>query len=91
MAVSTDFTITPLAYLESFSTPWGLFSLEHEVNRRGLRTQISAITEVTKYPLHLGRVKQWLKEDLPNSSMRWWGLKLSTSPSAIQRFNHLAA
>ena len=39
MAVSTDFTITPLAYLESFSTPWGVFSLEYGVNRRGLRTQ----------------------------------------------------
>ena len=53
IAVSTDFTITPLAYLQSFSTTWGVFSLEHGVNRRDLRTQTSAITEVAKYPLHL--------------------------------------
>ena len=32
MAVSTDFTITPLAYLDFFSTSWGVFSLEHGVN-----------------------------------------------------------
>ena len=71
MAVSTDFTITPLAYLESFSTPWGVLSLEHGVNRWGLRTQTSATTEVAKYPLHLGGVKQWLKEDLLNSLTTW--------------------
>ena len=34
------------AYLDSFSTPWGVFSLEHGVNHRGLRTRTSAITEV---------------------------------------------
>ena len=52
------------AYLESFSTPRGVFSLEHGVNHWSLRTQTSTITEVAKYPLHLGGVKQWLKEDL---------------------------
>ena len=67
----------------AFSTPWGLFSLEHGVNPRGLRTQTSAITEVAKYPLHLGGVKQWLKEDLLNSSMPWLGLEPSTSASAV--------
>ena len=34
------------AYIEPFSTPWGVFSPEHGVNRRGLRTRTSAITEV---------------------------------------------
>ena len=34
------------AYLEPFLTPWGVFSLEHGVNRRLLRTQTSTITEV---------------------------------------------
>ena len=58
-----------MAYLESFSTPWGVFSLEHRVNCSGLRTQTSAITEVAKYPLHLGGVKMWLKEDLLNSKI----------------------
>ena len=33
----------------------------------------------------LGRVKQWLKEDLLNSSM----LEPGTSASAIRRFNQL--
>ena len=50
----------------------GSFSLEHRVNHRGLTTHTSTITEVAynvKYPLHLGGVKQWLKEDLLNSSM----------------------
>ena len=36
-----------------------------------------------KYPLHLGGVKQWLKEDLLNSSMPWWGLEPGTSVSAV--------
>ena len=31
---------------ESFSTPWGVFSLEHGVNRRGLRAHTSTITVV---------------------------------------------
>ena len=34
------------AHLESFSTPWGEFSLEHGVSCRGLRTRTSAMTEV---------------------------------------------
>ena len=33
-------------YPEPFSTPRGVFSLEHGVNRWGLRTQTIAITEV---------------------------------------------
>ena len=36
-----------------------------------------------KCPLHLGGVKQWLKEDLLNSSMPWLGLEPSTSASAV--------
>ena len=55
--------------------PGEVFSLEHGVNCRGLGTQTSAITEVAKYPLHLGGVKQLLKEDLLNSSMPWLGLE----------------
>jgi hypothetical protein len=44
---SADFTVTPWqAYPESFSTPWGVFSLEHEVNPRGPRAHVSAITVV---------------------------------------------
>ena len=34
------------AYPEPFSTPREVFSLEHGVNRRGLRTRTSTITEV---------------------------------------------
>ena len=57
------------------------------VNRRDLRTHTSTITEVNylnaKYPLHLGGVKQWLKEDLLNSAMPWLGLEPGTSASAV--------
>ena len=34
------------AYLEPFSTPRGVFGLEHGVNHRGLGTRTSAISEV---------------------------------------------
>ena len=71
------------AHLESFSTPWGVFSLEHGINRRGLRTQTSVVTEVAKYPFHLGSVKQWLQEDQLNSSMPCWGLEPNTSASVV--------
>ena len=80
----------PFRYWKGFSTSWGVFSLEHGVNHRGLRTQTNAITEVANYPLHLGGVKQWLKEDLLNSSIPWLGLESGTSASAIRPFNHLA-
>ena len=39
-----------LADPESFSTPLGVFSLEHGVNRRGLRAHSSAITVVAILP-----------------------------------------
>ena len=38
------------AYPEPFSTPQGVFSLEHGVTRRGLRIQTSTITEVVLVP-----------------------------------------
>ena len=42
---------------------------------------------IAKYPLHPGGVRQWLQEDLPNSSMLWWGfckgLRVHTSAITV--------
>ena len=64
------------AYFESFSTPWGVFSLDHE-------PAPSLRLPYAKHPSHLGGLKQWLKEDLLNSSMPWLGLEPGTSASTV--------
>ena len=88
-SVSINLTITPLkAYPEHFSTPQEALSLEHKISSRGLKelkTATSLSLPNVKHPLHLGGVKQWLKEDLLNSSMPWWGLEPGTSASAVRR------
>ena len=69
------------AHPEPFSTPHGVFSLEQglAVGAKELIPAPSLMFPSAKHPLHLGGVKQWLKEDLLNSSRLWLGLEPSTS------------
>ena len=79
-------TVNILCQLYNYTFSWpiqNLFQLTEEysaLNMRGLTAGLTprwhtchhcGCLNYAKYPLHLGGVRQWLQEDLPNSCIPW--------------------